>query len=76
MLSTQETGPIYPQMIFKAGPKVPGTVYIDEVQIIKAIPALMETRYKNWLGYPYEVSILCLHWRWVGIRLKLMVVPS
>ena len=63
---TQDTGPIYPQILLKSGTTVPGTVYIDEVQLIKAVPALLETRAKSTLGYPYEnfysMSSLAMGW--------------
>jgi hypothetical protein len=65
-LYTQETGPVYPQLIFKAGTAVPGKIYIDEVQLIRAVPTLLETRSKNSLGYAYgnfySVSSLGMGW--------------
>ena len=53
-LYSHETGPGYPQILIKAGTGS-GTVYIDEVQLIKTAPTLIDAkRYNNRLFYPYS----------------------
>ena len=67
-LYTTESGTGYPQFQFKSGTNTPtGVIYVDEVQVIKATPSLMDSgRYLKKFKYPYShfdaVSTFALGW--------------
>ena len=80
-LYTTDTGLGYPQLHFKNGISTStGNIYIDEVQVIKAAPALMNVRSNPRLHYPYgtfsHLSIFGMGWSTTQTYMIATAVPG